>query len=722
MLRYSVTFGLWLCTAVLSNPLFGHGTSQHLEFDHTTPQGLVEIPWQRQHIAKVVTAGYPDSHGLASFTDRQAPELQEIEGQQCIKSNFLSLDIDDKFAFDIDEEIQIKLLIDRKDSKYLFYAYDRAGKATAFETLSATEHSGNKPRLHWIDISLEQARFANRGMQGTDLSLTTRATLYPEGHFGPVESATFTLCDIQLLREHKPTSLPPTHKITLDFIDPETQQPTPVRVGLYDASGKSVLPNNQVLPLSFYSDKPHLHFLRSLIPPSQPWPHKNRYFFYSDGSYSASLPAGDYQLVISKGPLYRFGLYTLSVGEKKPSHHRIALSPWRSPTQQGWYSGDVHIHMSRQPSDNQVISQLLQAEDIHVSNLLEMTNLGGQHFQQYAYGDEGEYRDGHYTITPGSEGPRTAQRGHTLALNIEQPYRDDDQYFLYHRFLKDYQQQGALTGYAHLGSKEFNASWGLALDAPFGLVDFVEIMQNGALRTAFWYERLNLGERIAPAAGSDFPYFDQPGAVRNYVKIEETFTPNKWFKGLQQGQTFITNGPLLSFSANGHPIGSTLTPKQYQTGLLIKASSEQNPDLDSLETLELVYCGQVIKRMQARGDNTYHLNLSSDIASLSSGWLAIRIRGKHSAMAHSAPIYLADKFNRSWCPKQVDSTVKTMQQRLRAMAQLKIKPERELEYWQNGDIHGDFDRQKPALTSRIALAERYYHSLLTLFNQLYKKH
>lgn len=723
MLRYSVIVGLWLGATAFSSHLFGHGTSQPLDFDYHTPQGLIDIPWRREHITKVVTAGYPDSLGLASFTDRQPPALLDIEGQQCIKSNFLSLDVDDSFAFDIDEVVRIQLRIDRHDSGQLFYAYDRAGKATAYEALAAHQQKDKKEtsRLHWIEISLERARFANRGMQATDFSLTTRATLYPEGHFGPEESATFTLCDIKFVRQGKPMPEHKKYNVTLDFMDPGAQHKTPVRLGLYDASGKSVLPNEQALPVSFYSDKVQQHFLRSLIPPSQPWPHQNRYVFYSNGSYTASLPTGDYQLVVSKGPLYRFSLYTFSVGDKHPRHHRIPLTSWRRPTQEGWYSGDVHIHMSRQASDNQHISQLLQAEDIHVSNLLEMTNLSGQHFLQYAYGDEGEYQDRHYTITPGSEGPRTAQRGHTLALNIERPYRNKDQYFLYHRFLKDYQQQGGLTGYAHLGSEEFNASWGLALDAPFGLVDFVEIMQNGALRTTFWYERLNLGERIAPAAGSDFPYFDQPGAVRNYVKIDNDFTPEKWFNGLQQGHTFITNGPLLSFSANGHPMGSTLRPEQYQSGLTISASSEQNPDLDSLDTLELIHCGRVIKRMQAPGDNTYHLNLSSDISSIGSGWLAIQTRGQDSAMAHTAPIYLLDKFNRSWCPKQVNPIVKIMQERLRAMAQLDIKPQRELEYWQNGDIHGDYQRQKPALASRIVLAERYYHSLQALFNQHYKK-
>ena len=86
------------------------------------------------------------------------------------------------------------------------------------------------------------------------------------------------------------------------------------------------------------------------------------------------------------------------------------------------------------------------------------------------------------------EGPRTAQRGHTISLNIQRPIQDPDNYFLYHCFLKAYAEQNAINGYAHVGSEEFNASWGLALDVPPGLVDFVEIMQNSSLRTGFWTE------------------------------------------------------------------------------------------------------------------------------------------------------------------------------------------------------------------------------------------
>ena len=198
---------------------------------------------------------------------------------------------------------------------------------------------------------------------------------------------------------------------------------------------------------------------------------------------------------------------------------------------------------------NPSIMAVLQAADVHVSNMLLMSNASDGHYEQYAYGSEGKHTKDIHTIVPGIEGPRTAQRGHAIALNIEIPIIDESSYFLYHQFMEEYHRQNALNGYAHVGSEEFNASWGLALDVPFGLVDFVEIMQNSDLRTGFWYEFLSLGYKIAPAAGSDFPYFDQPGAVRSYAKTNTISKPSsqQWFDAVKAGQYFCQQWPSTHF-------------------------------------------------------------------------------------------------------------------------------------------------------------------------------
>lgn len=66
---------------------------------------------------------------------------------------------------------------------------------------------------------------------------------------------------------------------------------------------------------------------------------------------------------------------------------------------------------------------------------------------------------------------------------------------------------------------------------PFGLVDFIEVLQGGRLNTEIWYTFLNLGYRVLPVAGADFPYFGPtlPGVERTYVRLDGPFSADAWF-------------------------------------------------------------------------------------------------------------------------------------------------------------------------------------------------
>ena len=83
-------------------------------------------------------------------------------------------------------------------------------------------------------------------------------------------------------------------------------------------------------------------------------------------------------------------------------------------------------------------------------------------------------------------------------------------------------------------------------------------MKNGAIETERWYDFLNLGFKLIPTAGSDFPYLNHPGADRNYVYVGEDFTVDAWFAALEAQNTFVTTGPMLTFAVNGMPMGSDI--------------------------------------------------------------------------------------------------------------------------------------------------------------------
>ena len=482
-------------------------------------------------------------------------------------------------------------------------------------------------------------------------------------------------------------------------------------MGIYDATGRMPLPSEDAVPIGYYGDEVRQIFLRTSYDSRDPWPVDNRYVFYSDGQYKAQIPAGDYDLVVSKGPEYRVVHQKFTVTADEELKLNLSMERWDDLSAKGWYSGDGHIHVTRQVSDNEAVSAYMQAEDVHVSNILQMGNPTSTYFHQYAFGEPGRYLEENYALVPGVEDPRTAHRGHTYTLNIREPARDRNSYFLYHRVFEAYRRQGGLSGYAHVGTGWFNENRGLALDVPFGSVDFVEIMQGGLLYLEEWYGFLNLGYRVLPMAGSDFPYMDQPGSVRNYVKVEGEFSTPAWFDALGRGHTFVTNGPMLELSVNGQPMGSALDVKRGQP-MRVLASARINPDIDHLDRLELVIHGDVVKSVSAkRGAES--LVLSYVMNAGGSQWIAARAYGKEQAISHTAPIYVSVDGAGTWSAEKAPAVVEKLRRELESLRDDPIAVHLELEPWEAGPGLAElWQAQKPELDQRIDEALLRYQQLL----------
>jgi hypothetical protein len=79
---------------------------------------------------------------------------------------------------------------------------------------------------------------------------------------------------------------------------------------------------------------------------------------------------------------------------------------------------------------------------------------------------------------------------------------------------------------------------------------------NGRWGETVYYNVLNCGLRIAPAAGSGSGTNDSPvGTNRVYVYCRDGFSEEAWWEGLEAGRVFVTNGPLLRPMVEGHPPG-----------------------------------------------------------------------------------------------------------------------------------------------------------------------
>ncbi|MFM7784171.1 MAG: CehA/McbA family metallohydrolase, partial [Gammaproteobacteria bacterium] len=246
------------------------------------------------------------------------------------------------------------------------------------------------------------------------------------------------------------------------------------------------------------------------------WTNPGRFVFYVDGSYSAAVPAGDYELFVWKGPEYRLGKRRIRLAPGSTHLEELRLERWLDLPAAGWYSGDAHIHIGRAgPGANARVLAYTRAEDIHVANLLQMgTVASADNFAQYAFGPAGLHVDGTHALVPGQESPRSSHRGHTIGLNARNLAWSREGYFVYDRAAERIRAEGGLYGYAHVALDTFNLRYGLAIDVPLGIVDFLEVLQMGLLDTRYLYDFLNLGFRVLPAAGSDYPYIDIAGTER----------------------------------------------------------------------------------------------------------------------------------------------------------------------------------------------------------------
>jgi hypothetical protein len=126
-----------------------------------------------------------------------------------------------------------------------------------------------------------------------------------------------------------------------------------------------------------------------------------------------------------------------------------------------------------------------------------------------------------------------------------------------------------------------------------------------------------------------------PGGDRAYVKIEGPFSYLKWIEALKAGRSFVTNGPLLDFRANGRFLGETL---RLQSGdqVTIEASAvSQFP----LTRVELIYGGNVLASGTLSADRLRG-TINQQVKLDSSGWFSFRAFDEKGLQAHTSPIYV----------------------------------------------------------------------------------
>ncbi len=175
------------------------------------------------------------------------------------------------------------------------------------------------------------------------------------------------------------------------------------------------------------------------------------------------------------------------------------------------------------------------------------------------------------------------------------------------------------------------------------MIRFKDARAVGRLSEAIYWQMLEAGFRITPTAGSGFQGAGDKnethvGYNRVYVHSETPPDPAAWWQSIIQGNTFVTNGPLLRANINGVPPGSVLTSYRSQSIPIDIAVSLAVRD--PVDYLDVVFNGETL--YSAKLEEHYKRGEFPPIEIDKSGWLVIRVVTEHSKgyrFATTAPFY-----------------------------------------------------------------------------------
>ncbi|MGO9202459.1 MAG: CehA/McbA family metallohydrolase [Limisphaerales bacterium] len=441
-------------------------------------------------------------------------------------------------------------------------------------------------------------------------------------------------------------------------------------------------------------------------------------FWCMPGPVGMALAPGTWQIGVRRGVEHEavFQEATVRSGETT----RAVLRPrrWVNMPRLGWWSGDDHVHC-RIVSDEDARRLLawVQAEDVHLANIVKMGDIYRTFFEQRGFGPGYRVAGGDYVLAPGQECPRTHdQLGHVLAMDIPGMVRDTDHYYLYDQVFDTVHAQGGLTGYAHVNSGNFHVHRDMSLNVPRAKADFVEILQFNNLGTDLYYDFLNLGCKLTASAGSDVPWGGTVGEVRAYAFLgRKPFSADAWFAAFRRGRTFTTSGPMLEFQVDQALPGDELRLKSDRR-LRVHARAWGDPKRTASLRLEVVRHGAVIRSVESADPRPAEARIDFTVDAGAGCWLAARARAGDGTSAHTTPVYVVREGLRFW---KFDGLDELLAKRLASLAEIEqiVAEARRLEA--EGRLGTDRARiqlawQGDALLERVALARQLYEDLKRL--------
>jgi hypothetical protein len=407
--------------------------------------------------------------------------------------------------------------------------------------------------------------------------------------------------------------------VTLKLIDADSQRELPGLIRIEDADGQPVavaglLSRGQglddALPISRWSVLPKQTVVR--------------------------LPRKKLTIIAFSGLETELASVTIDLTSKDQSSVTVPLRRFVDASQRGSYSGNTHLHLqkiTREDCDRYLL-EIPKADGLDLLFLSYLERAGADReytSNKYTDGDlaslskksgvvfgNGEEHRHNFTgfgqgyghvmlldikklILPVSIGPgimKMGTDGLPLARGIETARRD-----------------GATIIWCH-------NNWGME-ELPnllAGRIDAQNIFDggtHGSFKNSY-YRYLNAGIRVPFSTGTDWLMYD---FSRVYVDMKGDVTVKNWLKGLAEGRSYITNGPLLKLKVQDQSIGETLSLKKPTT-IRIVGEAVGRADFGRVE---LVMNGKVIAKSKAKNAGGHVMaTIDLEIRIDQPCWLALR--------------------------------------------------------------------------------------------------
>ena len=427
-------------------------------------------------------------------------------------------------------------------------------------------------------------------------------------------------------------------------VDTSTKQPTPVRLAFRSADGRYIPPYGHRTQINdgFFQD----YGADLKLGDSS--------FAYVDGTFQVELPVGEVYLEMTKGYEYQAVRKKLDIrpGQREVNLEMPRLLDLRS---KGWVSADTHVHFL--PPTTGVLEG--QAEGLNLVNVLAaqlgdlFTNVG-----DIPYGPLTS-KDGDTMLWVGSEN-RQHILGHIGLLGVhgepvypmsasgpEESYLGDPLWRSLAEWADECRERGGLAVAAHFPYPTGE----IAADIVMGKLDAIELWPDNdgfnTLRCMDYYRYLNCGYRLPLVGGTDKMGANEAvGANRVYAHLGDTeFSFDNWAKAVRGGNTFMSTGPLLLFTADGHVPGEEIKFRSGGGTLEVEALATC---FFPIHRLEVVVNGRVVaSREEPAGAR--EMILKEHVQVPGPAWIAARCTSRYSSagtgqvprkVAHTSPVYL----------------------------------------------------------------------------------